>query len=168
MRTIYDSQDLQRIVEMAAVKNNCDLDVAVAIASVESSWDTYAVRYEPAWKYLYQVEKFAKSDLITAETEEQLQKMSWGLMQVMGSVCRELGFMHALPMVCEPEIGADLGTKKYAQLFRKYQNEDDAIAAYNAGSPRKVPSGLYVNQGYVNKVKKIVEELRQVTKAIKS
>ncbi len=160
MWRLKEKQELIRIVEAAALKNGCDPDIAVAIAANESSWDTYAVRYEPKWKYLENVTIHARADRITDETETQLQKFSWGLMQVMGSVARELKFELALPMLCIPEFGADYGTKKLAQLWRKYPNELDVIAAYNAGSPRKTEQGLYVNQGYVNKVKQHVDNLR--------
>ena len=160
MMRLLEKHELRRIVEAAAQKNGCDPDVAIAIAMIESSWDTYAVKYEPNWKYLESVEAHAKADHITGETELQLQKFSWGLMQVMGSVARELGFTLALPMLCIPEFGAEYGTKKLAKLFRRYPSELDVIAAYNAGSPRKTEHGFYVNQGYVNKVKSLVDDLR--------
>jgi soluble lytic murein transglycosylase-like protein len=76
--------------------------------------------------------------------------MSWGLMQIMGSVARQYGFKGNLSSLTEPEINIEIGCKHFVS---KYSVEPkDMISAYNAGSPKKTPEGLYVNQGYVDKV----------------
>jgi len=128
--------------------------LALAITEVESGGDTYAVRYEPNWKYLYNVEEFAKLSLVSLETEKVCQMMSWGLMQVMGAVARECGFEDRLPQLIDPRCGAKYGCNKLKKLFRIHKTVDDVIASYNAGSPIK-RDGKYVNQGYVDKVRAV-------------
>jgi len=130
--------------------------LALAITEVESAGDPAAVRFEPGWKYHYKVEDFAKACRITAETEKVLQSCSFGLMQVMGTVARELGFSGNLVQLSDPYIGAKYGCLKLAKLFSLLKSTDDVIAAYNAGSPNRTPDGKYVNQQYVDKVKSIL------------
>ncbi len=160
MVMMSNTHDLMKIVETAAVKNGVDPDLAMAIASVESSWDAWAVRFEPNWKYFKTPEVYAKDLHITVETETALQACSYGLMQIMGSVARELGFTKSLLQLADPFIAADFSTRKLATLVKKHPTELDAIAAYNAGKPRLTEAGKYVNQGYVDKVTKVLGELR--------
>lgn len=127
--------------------------LAIAITEVESNGETTAVRFEPKWKYLYNVEHFAKQCSITIETEQVLQSMSFGLMQVMGSVARELGFTGNLIQLSDPYIGSRYGCAKLGKLFSILKSTDDVIAAYNAGSPLRQKDGTYVNQGYVDRVR---------------
>tara|TARA_R110000796_G_C14562598_1_gene435005 strand:- start:2812 stop:3297 length:486 start_codon:yes stop_codon:yes gene_type:complete len=127
-------------------------ELLYAIAMVESSLNPVATRYEPRWKYFYKVEEYAKKAHITEETERVLQSMSWGLMQVMGSVIRELGYEDNLVTALLPIVNIGLGHKKLTQLWNKYGNINDVISAYNQGSPRKSLDGTYRNQRYVSKV----------------
>lgn len=130
--------------------------LALAITEVESAGSPVAVRFEPGWKYHYKVEEFAKSCQITADTERVLQACSFGVMQVMGTVARELGFTGNLIQLSDPYIGAKYGCLKLAKLFSLLKSTDDVIAAYNAGSPMRNSDGKYVNQKYVDKVRAIL------------
>lgn len=141
-----------RTVRRAAVAAGVPVPLAIAVCEVESAGDHLAVRFEPGWRYFYQVEAHARSAHITVETERTLQAMSWGLMQVMGSVARELGHQGSLLALCDAFTGAKYGCLKLASFLRKYSKMEDAIAAYNAGSPRRAADGTYVNQAYVDKV----------------
>lgn len=139
--------------EIHCERFNIDYRLVYAIAVVESSLNPNAVRFEPGWKYLLDVESYAKRLHITASTEEILQKCSWGLMQVMGSVARELGFELELNQLSNPYFNLEIGCKKLLQLQSKYSEVEDVISAYNQGSPRKdKKSKCYKNQAYVDKV----------------
>lgn len=146
------SPEIIRTLRRASVSASIPTPLAIAICQVESAGDQYAVRFEPQWKYFYRVEHFAQLCRITRDTEYALQAMSFGLMQVMGSVAREMGHTGNLIQLCEPAIGAKYGCMKLADLIRKYNSISDAVAAYNAGSPRRTQDGKYVNQQYVDKV----------------
>lgn len=148
------------IVPEIATEVGVDPHLAQAITLVESSGVQWVCRFEPAWKYFCEVEKNALALGISFETERNHQATSWGLMQVMGSVAREFQFTGHLTMLCVPEIGARLGCKKLLSLVRRYNDENDVIASYNAGSPKRGSDGKYVNQAYVGKVADILKGLR--------
>ena len=144
-----------------ATKLNIDADLAVAICGQESSYCPSSVRYETNWSYLCQVEKFSKLLGITYESEFQLQKFSWGPMQVMGSVARELGFKGHLTELVQPENGLFYGCEKLRILSVKYPDIQDVISSYNGGSPVKI-DGNYRNRNYVEAVKKRIALLKAV------
>lgn len=144
-----------KIITEEADLAGVDARLACAIAEVESAGDPLAVRFETHWKYYFDVPQFAFRCRVSQDTERTLQSCSWGLMQVMGSVARELGFLESLIKLSDPRIGAKYGCMKLAQCLKKWPKKlDDAIAAYNAGSPR-VFEGRYVNQAYVDKVRQL-------------
>jgi hypothetical protein len=116
-----------------------------AICQQESSMNPWALRYEPTYRWLY------GDQLKMTPTERHAQMCSWGLMQVMGALARELGFQEDMPKLCVPTVNIDYGCKQLRRLYDKYFNWVDVIAAYNAGSPRRIGS-LYVNQSYVDRV----------------
>ena len=116
-----------------------------AICQVESNFEPYAFRYEPQYKWLV-------GDKLTMTVTEKFGQMcSWGLMQVMGGVAREYHFTGPLPALCEPAIGLNYGCRHLKKFFEQHGNWEDAVASYNAGSPRKV-AGVFLNQDYVKKV----------------
>ena len=148
-------------IRQAAKAEGCDSVLALAISLTESAGQTMAVRFEPEYKYLVDPLKFARLNGITKDTEETLQKCSWGLMQVMGGVARELGYKEMLPGLCDPLTGAVFGCRKLAALGVRYREQDEVIAAYNAGSARRTAAGIFTNQGYVNLVRRALVVVRK-------
>ena len=148
-----DRAKAESLIISIANFNGVDPDLACAIAEVESSFNEFAVRYEINWKYVYNAESFARQSFISEATEMTLQKCSFGLMQVMGTVARELGFRGNLLELTKPEVGARFGCLKIKELMQKYNFQDDLIAAYNSGTPKKGQDGKYTNDIYVKKVR---------------
>jgi hypothetical protein len=140
------------MISTIAQFNGVDIDLAVSIAETESYFDENAVRFEAGWKYVFNCDGYAKASRISEDTERVLQMCSWGMMQVMGTVARELGFRGNLLELTKPELGVKFGCLKLKELMGKYSYSDDLIAAYNAGTPRKV-DGKYSNETYVAKVR---------------
>lgn len=128
--------------------------VMLAIIRTESAGRPFAVRYEPRYKWLHEPARFAKLHGITTDTERALQRMSYGLTQIMGATARsEAGFSDPLPRLFDAETNIAAGAIYFAKLIDRYSGSlDDAIAAYNAGSVRKKPNGEYVNQVYHDRV----------------
>ena len=93
------------------------------------------------------------------DTELIAQKTSWGLMQVMGTVARELGHRGWLSELCEPERGIYYGCLHLKKLMDRHGNLSDTVAAYNAGSPRRDVNGKYVNQEYVDRFIRVLSEV---------
>ena len=155
---------LVEITNKIADNTRINRELVQAICAVESSWNRYAVRFEPTWKYVTQADAWASKLNITTQTETQLQSMSWGLMQIMGSVARELGFTDYIHRLSDPLLGVNYGCLKLRKLYERYgeANESDIIAGYNAGSALKEKTGMYFNQQYVDKVSRELSALRQL------
>lgn len=159
-----------------APKYQLPIGLVVAMIRVESGGDPYAFRCEPNYRYLWDVAKrmpIAVSDEdagrrlppklfygIAGEsslTEWIGQQASWGALQIMGAVARELGWAGPFPGLCMPMNGIDYGCKHLARLRDRFFRESGwhgVVASYNAGSPRYAAIGStgFVNQSYVDKV----------------
>jgi hypothetical protein len=140
--------DLQTCIAAHPARGSLSVELIRAFCLVESNNNTWAYRYEPQYKYL------VGDPNSISPTERIGQMISWGLTQVMGGVAREHGFTGQFTELCDPEVGLLYGMKHLQRYYSKYKDWDDAIASYNAGSPRRNESGHYVNQFYVDKVKK--------------
>lgn len=159
---MWTKKELEQIATKHSKENNLDPDLIFSIISVESGWNAYAMRYEPAYRWLYYPRMFAEKLAITEFTEEHLQKFSYGLMQIMGAVCREYGFEKELVRVIEPENNLNIACKFIKKLFDKYGNENDVISAYNQGSNKKTKTGSYLNQLYCDKVHSFLRSYRRL------
>lgn len=136
------------LIKSEAAFRKLPWELVYAICQVESSLNPLATRYEPNFRWLV-----GNIDTMTP-LERQGQMTSWGLMQVMGSVARELGFQGPFEELLQPTHGLFYGCLHLRRFKAKYNEWPDVIAAYNAGSPRRVMGsvGAYVNQPYVDKV----------------
>ena len=67
-------------------------ELVCAIVEQESAWNPWALRYEPAFYERYIAPQIARG-AIPDVTESRARAFSWGLMQVMGQVAREHGFV---------------------------------------------------------------------------
>ncbi|MGH8652971.1 MAG: lytic transglycosylase domain-containing protein [Gammaproteobacteria bacterium] len=85
--------------------------------------------------------------------EKKIKDASRGLMQILLGTARQLGFSGPPDDLFSPEINIDLGTKYLAYQFSRYQNWDDAFAAYNSGSVIRRKDGARINQPYVDAVR---------------
>jgi len=153
---------------MAAGRYYFDPYLIAAFCKVESDYNTWAVRYEPEYRWLY-------GDVrAMSPTERKSQMMSYGLMQIMGAVARERGFKERyLTQLCTPSIGITFGVKHLAWLRdSKGYSGDDLVSAYNQGSPRRLkikessvgvsPDAKYAeykNQHYVDKINSVYQGL---------
>ncbi len=139
-------------INFFANKHALEPNWIAAVIMTESGGNQYATRYEPGWRYFYESRKDIAFDLgITVETETVSQATSWGLMQVMGSVAREHGYFGHLPAMSEIMLGLRIGCQVLDYHFKKTGLIKDAVAAYNAGSVRKTPGGMYVNQKHIDR-----------------
>jgi membrane-bound lytic murein transglycosylase MltF len=137
-----------------------DWRVIAAIATVESTWDPHVVRFEPNYIYVLKVPEFAKLHRQSQATELALQRMSWGLMQIMGGTARHLGFVDNLTKLLDPMTNLEWGVRYFATLKARYPDAvDDQVAAYNAGrAKRDALTGRHINAHYVEKVFHALEQ----------
>lgn len=141
------------VINLVASREGVDAKLLAAVAQHESSGNQWAIRYEPSYHYLYKPQDFAGVLNCSLDTEVCLQKFSFGYMQLMGAVARQLGFKGNFGELFSPETNLTYGARHLKNYLNKYEdNVEDALSAYNAGSPRKTGAGRYVNQQYVSDV----------------
>lgn len=144
---------MKDLVRAVAKAHGLDPDFVLGLVKTESNWRASAVRYENHWKYIVEPLKFAHMNGISAETETVLQKMSWGLPQVMGGKARELGYTGPLTELIRPEVIMPYACQFLKKLLTRYNAYEYVAAAYNAGTPiLDSKTGLFRNQEYVGKV----------------
>jgi soluble lytic murein transglycosylase-like protein len=148
--------DLRSMISVIAARHELRPALVAAIAAKESGGQTGAVRYEPDYPYLVNPAK-VRPKTCSTETEKVCQKISWGVMQIMGATAREMGFNGWIPELIKPELSLEFACRYLARLTERYGTgriggEFAVVAAYNAGSPRKAKNGNYVNQAYVDDV----------------
>lgn len=151
--------DWSAIHEFAA-EFGADPALVAAIIKVESGGNPLVMRAEPKFEYLVTPARFAEQLGITKDTEIVCQKLSWGLMQIMGGTARTLGYDNHLGLLLHSEVNIYWGCKYLGSRVKKYKSMKAAIAAYNAGSLRLNADGSIVNQKYVDKVAAAYEELK--------
>jgi hypothetical protein len=87
---------------------------------------------------------------------------SYGLTQVMFTTAQQIARKHAIEWsgqpwdLFNPWVNIRLGAAHLMDCIAKYGSERDGVAAYNAGTPRKTDSGIYVNQAYVDRFEKFL------------
>lgn len=164
---------IQELAEREARRHDLNPAWVLGIIAVESGGDTYAWNPEPHYRYLWDISRGKPFRALSAaeraseipprdfpcppgvdrDAEWWGQQASWGLMQVMGAVAREMGYAgRHLPGLCAPAVGLAVGCQFLSRLMNRYGQPEPTIAAYNAGSPRLSAGGGYENQQYVDKV----------------
>jgi hypothetical protein len=164
------AKDIEFELSKAAQQFGVPLPILVGLAMAESSGQWALLRHEPNYRWVWDVKlnkPFRKltvheamassppsdfpyySSLSNAKSEWINQRTSFGPLQVMGAVARELGFIGNLNNLLYKD-GIFYGAKHFANLFDRFFDEHNisgVVSAYNCGRPD--PS---LNQVYVNKV----------------
>ena len=112
-----------------AAKYGIDTALLCAVIEQESGWQWWATRYEPLFyaRYIHDI------DLPMVEARDRAT--SWGYMQIMGEVARELGYTGALPDLRIPENGLEFGCKKLSRCLAQCSGDVRcALLKYNGGS----------------------------------
>ena len=155
----------ERLAKEYAEKYNIPSFVVFAVIEQESAWDQLACRYEEKFIWIQPhgvISDLATKNRISYATEKSLQKHSFGLMQIMGSTIRDLGWKGSLlHAIYDPALGLDLGCQFLRRQYLKYRKWPEAFAAYNAGSARYV-NGRFINQEYVDSVLKKLEKYKSI------
>ena len=121
------------IAQRYAGAHSLDPALVCAVIEQESSWNPWAMRYEPAFFAKYVAPLYTNNKV--SATEAYARGFSWGLMQVMGQVAREFGcdapFLSAL---CDPEQGIAIGCKVLRRKFDAMAGDTTrALLAWNGG-----------------------------------
>lgn len=118
-------------------KHGISAALVAAVAEQESSWDAWAIRFEPAFEARYI--KPAIPSMPT--TLEMTKAMSFGLLQIMGQTAIEFGWKGKfLSELCDPDTGMDFGCAKLRHcLDLANGDETKALLSYNGGGNLAYP-----------------------------
>lgn len=107
-----------------------DPPLVCSVAEQESSWNPFALRFEPAF-----YDRYMKGITTISDTERHSRAFSWGLMQVMGQVAREAGFKGMyLSMLSDPYSALDVGCRVLkGKLALHPGNIEAGLLSWNGG-----------------------------------
>src|SRR5438477_6143358 len=98
-----------QLVSEYAVKHGLDPALVCSVCEQESAWNQWAVRYEQGF-FDHYIKPLLDSGAVHLMTEAVTRATSFGYMQVMGQVAREMGFQgRFLTQLCDASIGLDIG-----------------------------------------------------------
>ena len=106
-------EEMIALAKQTAARHGLAPGIVCAVCEQESSWNPWAIRYEPAFRQRY------VAPLGLPPTEEIARSVSWGLMQVMGETARGAGFGEKfLSALADPATGLEFGCIVLAGKFR--------------------------------------------------
>lgn len=136
-----DKKEFMEIARRIAAHHGLWPELVCAVIEQESGWNCWALRYEPGFYERYvapmlerrEVKRFSPG--VSLETEARGRAFSWGLMQVMGQVARERGFLGAFfSELCDPEQGIEIGCRHLNNRIGAAQgNVERALQLWNGG-----------------------------------
>lgn len=125
---------LVQLAKQTAQKYGLDPALVCAVCEQESSWNQWDARFEPRFEARY------IEPLGLETTEATLRSTSFGLMQLMGEVARELGWKGSLVQLCDPPIGLVLGCQHLANKLKQAGGDTTkALLLWNGGSNTDYP-----------------------------
>lgn len=130
-----------------------------ALIQTESGGNQYAFRYEPDFSNVHPIPKLQNLWKVPAPTVLMMQKCSYGIAQVMGATAIDLGLLkESCPwptLLFDPEVCMKYCCKLVLQKMKIYGKEPSLLyASYNAGTPKKLASGVFKNQQNVDRFDK--------------
>src|SRR5437879_6922488 len=115
------------IAQRYAGAHSLDPALVCAVIEQESSWNPWAMRYEPAFFAKYVAPLYTNNKV--SATEAYARGFSWGLMQVMGQVAREFGCEGSLrAALYDPAQGDAIACRV---LLRRF----DAMSGHTTRAP---------------------------------
>lgn len=164
--------DFTAEIAQSAKTFHLDVQTLTAQIRVESQGNPWAYNPEPVYHYLWNVHTKSPFRTMSAaeissdvppkdfptligdpDQEFWAQRASFGLLQIMGAVAREQGFVGPyLTELCDPVLNLSLGCAKLADLLLWANgNLTQALCAYNGGKGGNSVAP-FRNQAYADRV----------------
>ena len=126
--------ELVSMAKLVAAEHLLDPALVAAICEQESSWLPTATRFEEGFLHHY------VAPLNLPPQESQDRSTSWGLMQIMGQVARELGFTGQFEELLQPMNGLEWGCKHFLHKLKAAGGDvHKALLLWNGGSNHAYP-----------------------------
>lgn len=139
MTDLLTIESRKAVVAKWAQRYGLDSSLVCALIEHESSWNQWAERFEPMFYDRY-IQPLVNRNEVKTATEAKSRATSYGYMQVMGQVAREMGFIgRYLTELCDPEVGIDYGCRKLQQCFQKHPDARGALLCFNGGGDPQYP-----------------------------
>lgn len=140
----------ERLVSLArniSQAHGLDASLVCAVIEQESSWNPWAMRYEPLFFAKYVASLYTNNKV--SASEAYARGFSWGLMQVMGQVARENGFTdHYLSGLCDPAVGVDMGCRVLRKKLDSAPGDTaKGLLAWNGGANPKYAVEVLARRG---------------------
>lgn len=143
-------EELINTARLVALNMAMDPALVCSVCATESSWNPNATRYEPGF-----FRRYISSMKGLTEDEMGKRATSFGLLQIMGQVARELGFDGKdLIELLDPMTGLTYGCRKLKRcLEAENGNVPAALLKYNGGGNAHYPDAVlshYKDYAYLN------------------
>ncbi len=145
----YTREQIDALAGELAEAHGIPTTLLLRLIEVESNGNPWAVRYEPTFDRFHTPAPGALKT--TWQTERELQRMSWGLCQIMGWTARRLGFTDPLPRLVDPAVNLQLACTYLTQLHDHDSAGHSwrwAITAYNHGEKWEQIEPQWFRNGY--------------------
>jgi soluble lytic murein transglycosylase-like protein len=154
-------EEVKEEIIFASRAYDIDAKLLEAIVAVESDYDNTAIRYEPNYAYTTAVSYYADIVGCTRETMLQMQKTSWGLVQLIAANAYSMGLKCYATMLIYPKINLKYGCLYIKRMQEKQQliEPDQIYAAYNHGHLKRNDKGDFINQKNVDRFLKIYKSI---------
>src|SRR5579859_8102234 len=107
---------LVTLARRTAASQSLDPALVCAVVEQESSWNPWAMRFEPLFFAKYVASLYTNNKI--SSSEAYARGFSWGLMQVMGQVARENGYAEPfLSSLCDPADALEIGCRVLRKKF---------------------------------------------------
>lgn len=140
------SSDVSAAIVAASTRFGVEAPFLAAIIAQESGGDTFAMRYEKSYAWMYDIEAngpfrgvlnpdtFPAPDGVSSSTEWIGQHCSWGLGQVMGATAREMLYPEKFfTGLCLPETGSEYCARLISRIKNQHKDLDEISCVYNHG-----------------------------------
>lgn len=126
-------------IESAALAHGLDFSVLAGLVAQESAGLQYAQRYEPLYSWTYNDPKMSPA-IMSWDTFQNGQKVSYGLCQIMGGVALEYGWRGWWGELFGVETNLDLGATHLAKKIKQAGGElRKGLLRYNGGGNPHYP-----------------------------
>jgi hypothetical protein len=157
---MYSTNQLKNMAAEIAEKHGVPIPLITQLIESESAWSVYAARFEPNFERFFAPGPDVMKT--TWQTERELQKISWGLCQIMGWTARTEGWLQPIPAILDPRENINFACRYLVKLRNHYPQQPSwrwAVTAYNHGERWEQINPNWWHEGYTAKFHDILSQL---------